>query len=63
MAGVSLQDRVPSAVVAERCGVGQVLDVVRSRRLRWFGQVERREEARLNSVALLTNWLVRNFKN
>ena len=44
MAGVSLQDRVPSAVVAETCGVGQVLDVARSRRLRWFGHVERREK-------------------
>ena len=47
MADVFLQDRVPSAVVVERCGVGQVLDVVRSRRLRWFGHEERRVEGRV----------------
>ena len=56
MAGVSLQDRVPNAVVAERCGVGQELDVVKSGRLRWFGHVERREEG--DPLAGIKEWEV-----
>ena len=56
MADVSLLDSVPSAVVAERCWVSQVLDVVRSRRLHWFGHVERREEG--DPLAVIREWEV-----
>ena len=42
MAGVSWRDAVRSAEVAARCGVRELDDVLRARRLRWFGHVERR---------------------
>ena len=45
MAGVALQDRVNSAEVASRCGVEALEHVVRRRRLRWYGHVQRREES------------------
>ena len=43
MAGVSLADRVPSAEVANRCGVKPLTLVMRENRLRWYGHVKRRQ--------------------
>ena len=36
-----------SAEVARRCGVRELGDVLRVRRLGWFGHVVRREEAKI----------------
>ena len=44
MAGVMWRVRVRSAEVARRCGVRELGDVLRVRRLGWFGQVVRRGE-------------------
>ena len=44
MAGVTWQDRLSSEEVASRCGVDQVEDMLRRRRLRWYGHVKRRPE-------------------
>ena len=44
MAGVSWQDQVSSVQVASRCGVEVLENVLRRRRLRWFGHVKRRDE-------------------
>ena len=43
MAGVTWRDRVRSAEVARRCGVRELGDVLRVRRLGWLGHVVRRE--------------------
>ena len=47
MAGVTWRDRVRSAEVARRCGVRELGDVLRVRRLGWFGHVVRREETEI----------------
>ena len=39
------KDRISSKVIMERLGIKPVKDVIRIRRLGWFGHVERREEA------------------
>ena len=44
MAGVSLRDRVRSAEVAQRCGLQQMEEILRARRLSWFGHVVRRPD-------------------
>ena len=44
MAGVTWRDRVRSGEVARRYGVGELGDVLRVRRLGWFGHVVRRVE-------------------
>ena len=46
MAGVTWRDRVRSVEVA-RCGVRELDDVLRVRRLGWFGNVVRREETEI----------------
>ena len=46
-AGVTRRDRVRSAEVARRCGVRKLGDVLRMRRLGWFGHVVRREETEI----------------
>ena len=46
MAGVTWRDRVRSVEVA-RCGVRELGDVLRVRRLGWFGHVVRREETEI----------------
>ena len=48
MAGVTLRDRVRSAEVARRCGVRELGDVLRVRRLGWFRNVVRREETEIS---------------
>ena len=47
MAGVTWRDRVRSADVARRCGVRELGDVLRVRRLGWFGHVVRRGETEI----------------
>ena len=42
--GVSLSDRVPSTEVLSRCGMEDILLVMRKRRLAWFGHIHRRHE-------------------
>ena len=42
MAGVTWRDRLSSAEVARRCGVRELGDVLRVRRLGWFGHVVRK---------------------
>ena len=42
--GVSLSDRVPSIEILRRCGLDDILLVIRKRRLAWFGHIYRREE-------------------
>ena len=54
MAGVSWQDRLSNAEVADRCGVDLLEHVVRRRRLRQCGHVKRIHESdRLNKVTNL----------
>ena len=47
MAGVTWRDRVRSTEVAMRCGVREFGDVLRVRRLGWFGHVVRRKETEI----------------
>ena len=47
MAGVTWRDRVRSVEVARRCGVRELGDVLRVRRLGWFRNVVRREETEI----------------
>ena len=56
MSGVSLRDRVSSAEVARRCGLREILEVTRVRRLQWFGHVKRREEG--DALSIVQNWQV-----
>ena len=43
MAGVKLTDRIRNSCLRERLGLEDIQLVLRKRRLRWFGHVERRE--------------------
>jgi len=45
MCGVSLQDRVATKELRQRLGIEGVLEKIRRGRLRWFGHVERKDEA------------------
>ena len=47
MARVTSRDRVSSLEVAGRCVVRELGAVLRGRRLGWFGQVVRRDEAEI----------------
>ena len=47
MAGVTWRGRMRSAEVARRCGVRELGDVLRVRRLGWFGHVVRRGETEI----------------
>ena len=47
MAGVTWRDRVRSAELARRCGVKELGEVLRVRRLGWFGHVVRRGETEI----------------
>ena len=44
MMGISLQDRVVSEEVLRRCGLCDILKVLKKERRRWFGHVESRNE-------------------
>ena len=56
MAGVRLQDHVRSEVVAERCGLRQIDEALRIRRLRWYGHVRRRRDG--EALATVRDWTV-----
>ena len=43
MCGVSLKDRLSCEELGARLGIKSILEVMRQRRLRWFGHVERRD--------------------
>ena len=42
--GVSLRDRYSCEELRARVGIKPIVDVMRQRRLRWFGHIERRED-------------------
>jgi hypothetical protein len=44
MSGVHLRDKITSAELRSRAGVKAIDFVLRRKRLRWFGHVERKEE-------------------
>ena len=50
MAGVRWQDRVSSEEMAKRCGLKEIQDKMRQRRLQWFGHVRREEGGVLRVV-------------
>ena len=56
MTGVRLQDHVPSLEVAGRCELHQISDVLRKRRLGWYGHVKRRGEG--EALATIRDWTV-----
>ena len=41
MCGVKAEESPPCEVLRARLGIGSILEVLRQRRLRWFGHVER----------------------
>ena len=45
--GVRWEDGVQNSEVAERCGLKEIEQVLRERRLRWYGHVARAEEGRV----------------
>ena len=45
MCGVTLKDRKSSEELRDRLGLANIRDCVQSRRLRWFGHVERMDDA------------------
>ena len=47
MTGVRMTDRIRSRQVANRCEQPQLRDVIRERRLRWYGHVRRRGEGEI----------------
>ena len=56
LTGVSLLDRVSSAEVARRCGLPEIADAARVRRLQWFGHVCRRAEG--EPLSVVRDWQV-----
>ena len=44
MCGVTLRDRLSCEDIRARVGIKSILDMMRQRRLRWYGHVERRED-------------------
>ena len=52
MAGIRWEDRVSNVEVEERCGLGNLVGVLRRTRLRWFGHVSRREEGHIIKRAM-----------
>ena len=56
LTGVSLLDRIRSVEVAERCGLDEIQNVMRVRRLRWYGHVQRREEG--EALSIIRDWEV-----
>ena len=44
MCGVTMRDRYPFEELGARVGIKPTVDVMRQQRLRWFGQIERRED-------------------
>ena len=44
MCGVTMRDRYPCEELRAWVGIKPIVDVMRQRRLRWFGHIERRED-------------------
>ena len=44
MCSVTMRDRYPCEELRAQVGVKPIVDVMRQRRLRWFGHIERRED-------------------
>ena len=44
MCGVTMRDRYPCEELQARVGIKPIVDVMRQRRLRWFGHIEWRED-------------------
>ena len=44
MCGVTMRDRYPCEELRALVGIKPIVDVMRQRRLRWFGHIERRED-------------------
>ena len=44
MCGVTMRDRYPCEELQAWVGIKTIVDVMRERRLRWFGHIERRED-------------------
>ena len=44
MCGVTMRDRCPCEELRAWVGIKPIVDVMRQRRLRWFGYIERRED-------------------
>ena len=53
MAKIKLTDRISSVKVAGRCGLHELEDRVRHRRLRWFGHVERAADTIIGQALVL----------
>ena len=51
--GVSFRDRVPSSELRRRLGLRSIEDLMRDKRLRWFGHVERSGDAWINQCRKL----------
>ena len=45
MCGVTMRDRYPFEELRAWVGIKPIVDVMRQRRLRWFGHIERREDS------------------
>ena len=52
MASVRWEDRVSNDEVRRRCGVENIIDILRRSRLRWYGHVKRREDDHILRRAL-----------
>jgi len=44
MCGVRLQDRIPSKGLREKLGLDDIISVLQQNRLRWYGDVLRKED-------------------
>ena len=56
MAEESLCERVSSSEVARRCGLKEISDMARVRRLQWFGHVQGRGEG--EALSVVRSWQV-----
>ena len=53
MCGVTMRDRYPCEELRDRVGVKPIVDVMRQRRLRWFGHIESEDNSWLKKVQIL----------
>ena len=56
LTGVSLLDKGSSAEMAHRCGLMEIADAARERRLQWFGHMRRRAE--VEPLSVVRDWQV-----
>jgi len=62
MCGVSLRDRISAEDIMLRLGIEEVLDVVRRGQLKWFGDVEHKQEDDWVSACRNVKYLVLEAK-